>query len=165
MPDQEIDRIIQWYNDQHKQLFVKIGGISPEEWKYHCFECSHLHKDYRTCPAFPQGIPEDIIAGKRIHKKIHPQQTGDTLFQALPDEDIECRIEEMRTTAVLRHLAEEIDRTNKRISHSPDPAGEYRYKNGLVFAVLKICQVFHFPLLDDELDPIDTDDYIPDNNF
>jgi hypothetical protein len=49
-----------------------------------CADCKHLifspiGTPY-TCPAFPDGIPNNIIFGTFIHTKKHPKQKNDILF-------------------------------------------------------------------------------------
>ncbi len=43
---------------------------SKGNWLF-CRFCRHLHNfiGEATCAAFPEGIPEEILSGKAIHKK------------------------------------------------------------------------------------------------
>jgi hypothetical protein len=40
-----------------------------------------------TCPAFPDGIPEDILLNEFLHSEKHPEQGNDILFEA--DDEID----------------------------------------------------------------------------
>jgi hypothetical protein len=44
-----------------------------------CFRCKHFLEGYK-CPAFPEGIPNDILSNEFIHNKKHPEQQGALLF-------------------------------------------------------------------------------------
>lgn len=45
-----------------------------------CETCKHKH-DGPTCEAFPQGIPEDILAGRNQHRDRYPGDGG-TIWEA-----------------------------------------------------------------------------------
>lgn len=52
-----------------------------------CFRCEHFDENTAedekryTCPAFPDGIPDEILFNDFEHDKIHPEQRGDILFR------------------------------------------------------------------------------------
>lgn len=46
-----------------------------------CEFCQHYSRDrWKTCPAFPDGIPGEIWRGDNPHKKPHPDQVGGLVF-------------------------------------------------------------------------------------
>lgn len=45
-----------------------------------CARCVHFDLDNYSCPAFPRGIPEEILSAKQTHDNSYPGQTGDTIF-------------------------------------------------------------------------------------
>jgi len=136
------------YISEHGQIFYDIGGINFDEWKYRCFECKHLNEDYSTCPAFPKGIPEKIITGKFIHKKIIPKQKGETTFEALPTKLIKKRFQEMYIDEVLNQLQLEIDAVNSELYDSDNKNTKLIfYKAGLTKALNIIMKVFKFKVV------------------
>ena len=56
----------------HKDFF-SFGVI--DSWNF-CRFCRHLHNliGKPTCKAFPEGIPQEILSGKLIHKNPLPNQ-------------------------------------------------------------------------------------------
>ncbi|MAH46965.1 hypothetical protein CMI37_14140 [Candidatus Pacearchaeota archaeon] len=48
-----------------------------------CVGCERLEGEgfNEYCKAFPKGIPEDIQNGEFDHKKIHPLQTNEVVFE------------------------------------------------------------------------------------
>jgi hypothetical protein len=57
-----------------------LGDITIN-WGF-CRFCRHLHKliGKPTCNAFPEGIPEEILSGKLIHKKPLPGQKNNIVL-------------------------------------------------------------------------------------
>ncbi len=47
-----------------------------------CRFCKHLRSfvEKPTCTAFPDGIPEEILSGRDLHKKPLPGQTNDLVL-------------------------------------------------------------------------------------
>ncbi len=47
-----------------------------------CRFCKHLHNfiGEATCAAFPEGIPEEILSGKALHKQPFPGQENDLVL-------------------------------------------------------------------------------------
>lgn len=45
-----------------------------------CFDCKHFNPDGWVCPAFPDGIPEEITVDGNKHKKPLPGQGNDVVF-------------------------------------------------------------------------------------
>jgi len=53
-----------------------------------CFECAH----YRlggSCPAYPDEIPDEIFRGYVQHDVVLPGQTGEWVFEAPPDLEVQ----------------------------------------------------------------------------
>jgi hypothetical protein len=50
-----------------------------------CRFCRHLNSliDKPTCNAFPEGIPQEILSGKIIHKDPLPNQKNDIVLTPL----------------------------------------------------------------------------------
>jgi hypothetical protein len=46
-----------------------------------CNRCKHFDVFDYTCPAFPEGIPDELLAGKAQHNEVLKGQTGDTIFE------------------------------------------------------------------------------------
>ena len=49
-----------------------------------CFSCKHL-LFYPRCMSFLKKIPEDIVSGKFIHTKKHPDQDNDIVFEPIKE--------------------------------------------------------------------------------
>ena len=79
------------YITENGRIAYAFEGISIKDWKYGSLECDHLHENYSTCPAYPDGIPEDLLSGLRMHTNIQDDQTGEVIFQPLLDEEIQIR--------------------------------------------------------------------------
>lgn len=49
-----------------------------------CCDCTHLVVENHEwfCPAFPDGIPDELAFNDFIHDKKHPDQVGDTIFES-----------------------------------------------------------------------------------
>jgi len=45
-----------------------------------CADCKHLDENPGGCPAFPQGVPDEILSGENKHTEKHPDQKGDLVF-------------------------------------------------------------------------------------
>ena len=52
-----------------------------DNWNF-CRFCRHLNSliDKPTCNAFPEGIPQEILSGKIIHKDPLPNQKNDIVL-------------------------------------------------------------------------------------
>lgn len=51
-----------------------------------CLECKHFDResfDGMFCTAFPEGIPEQIIAGLNDHSKPLPEQDNNIVFETI----------------------------------------------------------------------------------
>jgi hypothetical protein len=52
-----------------------------------CYFCRHFYRNKgRVCRAFPQGIPEDIFHGRKLHRKPIDGDNG-FQFELDPDEE------------------------------------------------------------------------------
>ena len=61
-------------NDRHQVLNV---------YSSHCGNCVHLDNGQFTCPAYPEGVPNDLLEGKRPHYDIIKGQTGKTVYEPI----------------------------------------------------------------------------------
>jgi hypothetical protein len=54
---------------------------SLDNWSF-CRFCRHLNSliEPPTCDAFPEGIPQEILSGKIIHKSPLPHQKNDIVL-------------------------------------------------------------------------------------
>ena len=59
-------------DDRHELLNVYL---SP------CSFCKHFVSDDYYCPAYPDGIPDSLLAGEERHDTILPDQTGTTIHE------------------------------------------------------------------------------------
>ena len=50
-----------------------------------CGSCKHFRKDDFYCPAYPDGIPDELLSGKKQHDQVRKDQTGNTIFEEEPD--------------------------------------------------------------------------------
>lgn len=51
-----------------------------------CSTCIHYDEEYQgICPAFPHGIPADIISGNETHNKVKQDQMGDFVYVQDPE--------------------------------------------------------------------------------
>ena len=53
-----------------------------------CIGCIHNNRkptgDHNIfCKAFPEGVPNDILAGTNPHLKVHPDQDNDIIFEPI----------------------------------------------------------------------------------
>lgn len=57
-----------------------------------CLSCMHFHVwvlDKKSCAAFPDGIPDDIVLGQVEHNKRHPDQQNDIVYESDPPKSYE----------------------------------------------------------------------------
>lgn len=58
-----------------------------------CHICAHFRSGFGverpepSCAAFPGGIPTEVRIGEFDHRRPHPEQVDDTLFELKPGED------------------------------------------------------------------------------
>lgn len=45
-----------------------------------CMDCKHLKDGTLTCPAFPKGIPMNVLSNKVDHDKVLDGQTGTDVY-------------------------------------------------------------------------------------
>lgn len=48
-----------------------------------CAYCKHFHAEDYYCPAYPNGIPDDLLNGKELHNKVRTGQTGNVVFDKI----------------------------------------------------------------------------------
>lgn len=52
--------------------------------RWMCRSCQHLRQEADfppTCDAFPRGIPMDIVTGQFDHRRLHPSQKNEILWE------------------------------------------------------------------------------------
>ena len=51
--------------------------------KWQCLKCKHRKPTGKDspCPAFPEGIPDDITDGRWDHRRKYPGQKNDIVFE------------------------------------------------------------------------------------
>lgn len=54
----------------------------------YCLRCAH-YKLGMTCPAFPDGIPAEIVAGLEPHDSVREDQEGELTFEPVEPEESE----------------------------------------------------------------------------
>ncbi|RLI41769.1 hypothetical protein DRO59_06065, partial [Candidatus Bathyarchaeota archaeon] len=70
-------------NSALDELFSSL----PPGWRvvYLCYGCKHFNPQAFTCPAFPKGIPSDILEGFMPHTTVFRNQVGEYVFEPKPD--------------------------------------------------------------------------------
>ena len=70
-------------NSALDELFSSL----PPGWRviYLCYGCKHFRPKTFTCPAFPKGIPSDIMEGFMPHTTVFRNQVGEYVFEPKPD--------------------------------------------------------------------------------
>jgi len=65
----------------------ELFGMLPPGWRvaYLCTVCKHFKPKTFTCPAFPKGIPSDIMEGFMFHTTVFRNQVGEYVFEPKPD--------------------------------------------------------------------------------
>lgn len=46
-----------------------------------CFTCKHYNTELNNCPAYPHGVPDDMLLDADKHDKPRPDQHGDTVYE------------------------------------------------------------------------------------
>lgn len=46
-----------------------------------CDFCEHILEEHKTCKAFPEGIPDDILKGNNNHKTPFKDQKNNIIFE------------------------------------------------------------------------------------
>ena len=121
-------------------LRVKIGSIKYSDLQYGCIECQHLNDDFRTCPAFPDGIPERIITGIEMHRDIKENQIGSTVFNQC--DKAEERYEKIVAVKVIEGLIKEYDRATDRSNTTDNIEVLMGYRRGLMFGIKQFCVAY-----------------------
>jgi len=52
-----------------------------------CFSCKHFHRYGVGCDAFPEGIPDEIVAGRNKHAKPLPEQDNNIVYEPKTTKD------------------------------------------------------------------------------
>jgi len=62
--------------------------LQKEDKNYSCDVCKYFNKDTKTCSAYPDRIPTDILNGENRHLYPRVDQENDVYFlKQLKDED------------------------------------------------------------------------------
>jgi len=139
------------YITEDGQIAYAFEGISLKDWKYGCLECKNLHENYSSCPAYPEGIPEDLLSGKRMHNKIQDDQTGETVFEPLQNFEIQIRTENIRVDKAFKILQHEITEITREINNTDSPdINAVFYRRGLIKALKIYMDTFGFEFVDIE---------------
>lgn len=101
-----------------------------------CFKCKHANKFSKGCSAFPEGIPEALIASNEHNKPIEGQKNTITFEPILSGSELfdyyTSEFTDYRQTLFLAHLQigdklfemlEECEKTGKKIAIKEDPKG------------------------------------------
>ena len=54
-----------------------------DSYDLQCSLCKHFHGDDYYCPAYPDGIPDELLSGKEKHNSIIKGQKGETVFESM----------------------------------------------------------------------------------
>ena len=57
------------------------AGVEAESGQ--CITCKWCDEVDFICPAFPHGIPEEVILNDTIHDEVLPEQYGDKIYEAV----------------------------------------------------------------------------------
>ena len=63
-----------------EQTITILDGRELAMYRSQCTFCKHLIKDGLICSAFPEGIPDDLLAGEAKHDNVISGQVGNTVF-------------------------------------------------------------------------------------
>lgn len=123
------------------RLVAFIGSVP--NFHYGCYECKHLGKFFQTCPAYPRGIPKELLTGKRMHKRIWEDQEGDLTFEYVGDLGVYNRIERIKMIYILEKLIKKYENSDKLITSGKFAVEEILgMRKGLMFAIIEICKEF-----------------------
>lgn len=61
------------------KIVLDDAMLSEKNFSDVCTMCGYFESN-RRCPAFPNGIPDDIWDGENKHTEIHKKQVGQYLF-------------------------------------------------------------------------------------
>lgn len=45
-----------------------------------CVTCRHFRRHNNTCPAYPAGVPTDILEVDARHREVRPDQVGEYVY-------------------------------------------------------------------------------------
>ncbi len=139
------------YITEKGQIAYAFEGISLKDWKYGCLECKNLHENYSSCSAYPNGIPDDLLSGLRMHTKIQEDQTGEVIFQPLLNEEIQIRTENIRVDKAFKILQHEITEITREINNSNSlDINTVFYRRGLIKALKIYMEAFGFEFVDEK---------------
>ena len=74
-----VKRLYKDENDRGKSLDDRHEILNV--YRSQCAQCKHFKRDDYYCPAYPDGIPDELLEGDATHDKRRTDQTGDTLFE------------------------------------------------------------------------------------
>jgi hypothetical protein len=70
MTDQDPISVYCIVNDSEEEVMDGMIAFFNAEWS--CDKCKHIIRKDLSCPAFPAGIPDDIIEREFDHRKPYP---------------------------------------------------------------------------------------------
>ena len=71
-----IKDVIESWDEEERRLDREHLAMKNWNAGFSCSKCKHLDKNGVSCAAFPDVIPEDIIAGVFDHRKPFPGDHG-----------------------------------------------------------------------------------------
>ena len=69
------------YKENTDTLFLDDRHELLNLYGSNCAVCRSFVKDDYYCPAYPNGIPDELLEGTEKHEKLRPDQVGTTVFQ------------------------------------------------------------------------------------
>jgi hypothetical protein len=58
-------------------------GLAENMESPQCASCTWKDPEEYLCPAYPYGIPVDILQNRILHSEILPDQMGDSIYTAV----------------------------------------------------------------------------------
>ena len=68
--------VVKSWDQEENIVDRQIKAMKNEMAGFNCLLCKHLNKDGISCNAFPDAIPQDILANVFDHRKPWPGDNG-----------------------------------------------------------------------------------------
>ena len=68
--------VVKSWDQEENIVDRQIKAMKNEMSGFNCLLCKHLNKDGISCNAFPDAIPQDILANVFDHRKPWPGDNG-----------------------------------------------------------------------------------------